>query len=227
MIYVRERIPSKMLTKHNLPEDIEAAFIVLNLHKYKWLLCATYRARSQNHKYFFYNIDKGLDKYSTYERVALAGDFKAQVGGKSFDTFLYQHKLTSINSYPKCYKNPNNSSCIDHNLTNSSKSFFKTETVFTGLSGFHKLVLSVFKLHFLKAQAKEISYGNFRDFKEDNFNRDLKNRLSAESVEEYAPFEKVFLYALKKHIPLRKTVVRANHAPYITKTLGKTIMKRS
>ena len=31
MIYVRDYIPSKMLTKHNLLEDIEAAFIELNL----------------------------------------------------------------------------------------------------------------------------------------------------------------------------------------------------
>ena len=66
-------------------------------------------------------------------------------------------------------------------------SFFKTETVFTGLSDFHKLVLSVFKLHFSKAKTMEVSYRNLRDFKEDNFNRDLQNRLSAESVEEYTP----------------------------------------
>ena len=84
-----------------------------------------------------------------------------------------------------CYKNSNNPSCIDHILANSPKSFFKTETVFTGLSDSHKLVLSVFKLHFSKAKAKEILYRNFRDFKEDNFNRDLQNRLSAEFVEEY------------------------------------------
>ena len=104
-------------------------------------------------------------------------------------------------------------------------SFFKTETVFTGLSDFHKLVLSVFKLHFSNAKAKEISYRNFRDFKEDNFNRDLQNRLSAESVEEYAPFEKVLLDVLNKHI-LKEKVVPANHAPHIAKTLRKAIMKR-
>ena len=98
-------------------------------------------------------------------RVVLASDLNAQVGEKSFDTFLYQHQLTSISRNPTCYKNPNNPSCIDHILTNSPKSFFKTETVFTGLSDFHKLVLSAFKLHFSKVKAKEISYRNFRDLK--------------------------------------------------------------
>ena len=124
MIYVRNDIPSKMLTKHNLSEDIEATFIELNFRKCKRLLCATYRAPYQNHNYFFDNIDKGLDVYSTNERVALAGDINAQVGEKSFDTFLYQHELTSVNRYPTCYQNPNNPSCIDHILTNSPKSFF-------------------------------------------------------------------------------------------------------
>ena len=45
---------------------------------------------------------------------ALAGDFNAQVGEKSFDTFLYQQELTSINKKPTCYKNVNKPSCIDH-----------------------------------------------------------------------------------------------------------------
>ena len=57
MIYVRNDIPSKMLIKHNLPEDIEAAFTELNFHKCKWLLGAIYRAPSQNHNYFFVYID--------------------------------------------------------------------------------------------------------------------------------------------------------------------------
>ena len=100
-------------------------------------------------------------------------------------------------------------------------SFFKKETVFTGLSNFHHLFLSVFKFHFSKAKTKVISYRNFRDFKEDNFNRNLQNRFSAESVEEYAPFEKLFQDVLNKHAPLKKRVVCRNHALCIIKTLRK------
>ena len=77
MIYVGYDMPSKMVTKHNLPEDIEAAFIELNFRKCKWLLCATYRAPYQNHNYFFHNVDKCLDVHSTYKRVVVAGDFNA------------------------------------------------------------------------------------------------------------------------------------------------------
>ena len=156
MIFVRDDIPSKLLIKHSPPENIEPDFIELNFRKCKWLLCAIYRLPSQNHQYFFDNIDKGLHLYFTYERVALAGDFNAQVGEKSFDIFListrtYFHKLQ-----PDVFKNPNN--------TNYMKEFFKTETVFKGLSDFHKLVLPIFQLYFSKRKAKEILYRSFKRF---------------------------------------------------------------
>ena len=42
MIYVRQDIPSKRLSKHNLPSDIECLCVEINLRKSKWLLCGTY-----------------------------------------------------------------------------------------------------------------------------------------------------------------------------------------
>ena len=72
-------------------------------------------------------------------------------------------------------------------------------------------------------KAKKIFYRNFKDFKDNNFNQDLRNKLSAE----YAPFENIFLDVLSKLAPFKKKVVRANNAPYITKALQKAIMKGS
>ena len=42
MIYVCEYIPSKLLTKHVLPSDIECIFLELNFRTCKWLLVETY-----------------------------------------------------------------------------------------------------------------------------------------------------------------------------------------
>ena len=53
IIYVREDIPTKILTKHNLPEDIEGIFLEINFRKSKWLLCGIYHPPSQNDQYFF------------------------------------------------------------------------------------------------------------------------------------------------------------------------------
>ena len=60
------------------------------------------------------------------------------------NTFMYQRNLQSINKEPSCYKIPNNPSYIDLFLTNSPRSFYQTETFFTGLSDFHKLNKSRF-----------------------------------------------------------------------------------
>ena len=61
IIYFREDIPTKILTKQNLPEDIEGIFLEINFRKSKWLLCRIYHPPSQNDEYFFDNLDKALD----------------------------------------------------------------------------------------------------------------------------------------------------------------------
>ena len=51
--------------------------------------------------------------------------------------------------------------------------FFKKNTVFAGLSDFHKLVLSVFITTFPKSKPKEINYRNFKNYSEENLNQDF------------------------------------------------------
>ena len=152
--YITEDISSKLITKHCFPKDIEALFIELNLRKCKWLLCGLYHPPSQKDQYFFDNIDKALDVYSTYEKVILGGTFVSQIDENCIDTFMYQHNLQSINKEPSCYKNPNNPSCTDLFLTNRPRSFYQTETFIAGLSDFHKFVLLILKTKFYKVKSK-------------------------------------------------------------------------
>ena len=42
IIYVREDIPSKILEKYKLPQDVEGTFVELNFRKIKWLLFGVY-----------------------------------------------------------------------------------------------------------------------------------------------------------------------------------------
>ena len=116
----------------------------------------------------------------------LAGDFYAQIEEKCFDDFLFQHQLRSVNDKPTCYKSPDKSSCIDFILTNSPLSFHKRDCLFTRLSDCHKLVLSVFKTPFSKSKPKEIIYRNFKKFNEEDFNQELRCRLSTELVDNYS-----------------------------------------
>ena len=57
---------------------------------------------------------------------------------------------------------------MDFILSNRPKGFVKTNTFFPGLSDFHKLVLSVFKIAFPKSKPKKIAYKNFKNFSEEN-----------------------------------------------------------
>ena len=70
-------------------------------------------------------------------------------------------------------------------------------------------------------------YRDYENFDQDIFSQELCTSLSSKTVLDYSSFEENFLGVLNKHAPLKKKVLRANHAPYVTKALKKAIMKRS
>ena len=75
----------------------------------------------------------------------IAGDFNAQVNGIKLDTFCSIWNLKSLGKKSTCFKSPNNPSCIDLFLTNTTRSFQETQMFETGLSDFHKQVVTVLK----------------------------------------------------------------------------------
>ena len=152
----------------------------------------TYHPPSQPDQYFFDSLDKVLDAYCNYKNVVLVGDFNAKIGETCLDNFLFQHELQSISKEPTCFKNAHNPSCIYFILTNSPGSFFKTETLFTGLSVFHRLVISVFKTTFSKSKPKEIIYRDFKKFSEETFNQERSLKVTDECVNNCLSFENIF-----------------------------------
>ena len=75
LIYVREDVPFKELSVYKPPNDIECGIIEISLRKQKWLLFSIYRPPSQPERYFFGEIGRGLDLYSSqYESICLIGD---------------------------------------------------------------------------------------------------------------------------------------------------------
>ena len=52
LIYVREDIPCKQLTKLILPDNIEGIFVEINLRKTKWLLFGRYRPTTTTGRIF-------------------------------------------------------------------------------------------------------------------------------------------------------------------------------
>ena len=228
LIYVREDIPSKQLNKHSFPDDIEGLFLEINLRKTKWLLFGSYHPPSQDDDYYFKTVGRALDIYNNfYDKYLLTGDFNAEEIEPCLSTFLYQYNANNLVKENTCFKNPHNPSCIDLFITNSRNSFQNTNTVSTGLSDFHKMVVTVLKSTFIKSKPKEINYRDYKNFVKDKFKKDIKSTLNDRNIQEYKDFENIFLEVLETHAPTKKKFIRANHAPFMTKALRKAIMKRS
>ena len=87
------------------------------------------------------------------------------------------------------------------------------------------MIVTVCKFFFPKSQTKEIVYRNYKKCDVDAFQGELKLKL--QSIDNYKSFESIFLSVLNKHAPLKKTFVRRNQVPYMTKKLRKAIMRCS
>ena len=124
-----------------------------------------------------------------------------------------------------CFKSLDNPSCIDLFLTNSAQSFQNTVTVTTGLSDFHKMVVTVMKTTFPKAQPRIVYYrAGIKDL--EGFRQELRNELRTKP-KSYLHFETAFMKVLDKYDPIKQRVVRDNEKPFMTKALRKAIMRRS
>ena len=231
LIYVREDIPSKILSKHHFTKYVEGLFIEINLRKTKLLFFGGYRSEHQEFGLtkadFLEQLRFGLDTYSSYEKILVSGDFNIDKDEEVLEEFLFEQNFRNLVKEPTCFKNVNNPSCIDLFLSNSYLSFQNTTTVETGLSDFHKMSLTVMKTTFPKSQPKIIYYRDYKNFDLAKFRAELREELKKSESTGYYHFEVTFLKVLEKHAPMKKKVVRTNDKPYMTRILRKAIMRRS
>ena len=138
---------------------------------------------------------------------------------------LFKSDSKNLVQQKTCFKSTNNPSCVDLFVTNSPRSFQNTITFASGLSDFHKMILTILKSTFPKVRPKQIVYRKFKNFDLNNFKNEIRTKMQL--IDKYEPFEEEFLKVLNQHAPLKKKFIRANHVPYMTKNLRKAIMKRS
>ena len=93
MVYSLGDIPSKLLDKHVFPYDMEGLFVELNFRKCKRLLFGKYHPPSQADVYYFDNLDKAFDTYSSYEKLLL---FNTETSDPRIDSFIYEHDLQNL-----------------------------------------------------------------------------------------------------------------------------------
>ena len=127
---------------------------------------------------------------------------------------------------PTCFKSLRNPSCIDIVITNSPSNFQNTKAIPTGLSDFHKMVISALKHTFHRSALKELVYRDDRNFDRVILKRELEDKLN-QQINEYKHFTQIFLETLNIHAPIKKKLLRASNVPYMTKVLRKRVMKGS
>ena len=126
----------------------------------KWLLGCSHNPHRDN-----INISTALDKLSTdYENVILLGDVNVEVEEKNLSNFVSVHNLKTFIKQKTCFKNPENPTCIDLILRNSSRSFQNSSVFETGLFDFHKITITVLKQYFPKLKPKVVNYRDYQNF---------------------------------------------------------------
>ena len=147
MVFVKEDIPVKFLSSEEKP--IEAVFFELKLHKKKWLVCCSYNPNKSNISKDLDILKKSLDLCSAhYENTTLIGDLNVSIYDPHMEYFCESYRFKSYIKDPTCFENPENSSCIDLILTKNPYSYQNSWVIDTGLSDFHKMIVSVMKTTF-------------------------------------------------------------------------------
>ena len=156
-------------------------------------------------------------------------DLNSEVSENCLNGFCNANSLKTLNRGLTCFKNPNNPSCIDLFLTYQEQCYQQICAIETGISDFHKMVVTVMKTYYKKQKARTIQYRNFKHFHEQSFNFELNNELTKIDINnaESKEFNETFLKVLDKHAPRKQEYIRANNFNYITKALRKDIMHRS
>ena len=143
LLYIRNDSPSRLLPNSNKTESI---FAEINFRKKKWLICASYSPHKSNISNDLHHSSKGLDNYiGNYDNILLLGDFNSEFSENCLNDFCDIYNLKNLVKEPTCYENPGNPSCIDLFLANRPRTFQCTTTIETGISGFHKLAVTIFK----------------------------------------------------------------------------------
>ena len=104
-----------------------------------------------------------------------------------------------------CFETLNNLSCIDLFITNRPQCFQNTTVFSTGLSDIRKIAVAILKASFSKGTPKETLHRDYKNFEQDKFKYEWKNRIRNEPIECYSEFEKVFVDIPNEHPPLKRS----------------------
>ena len=219
-MYVNQDIAARRV-KYNFLSNIESIYLELNLRKRKWLVIDIYKPPSYSEDAFIKSLFSCLTNATKeFENILLLGDFNMTAENTKMKQLLNTFSLESLITSLTCFKSVK-PTCIDLTLTNHKQYFIKSRTPVTGISDFHVLTLTIMRKIFCKGNPKTKFYRDYKNFDCEMFERKLSCSLLS-----FQSLDYVFLLLLSKYAPIKKKILRANHSPFMMKTLSKLIMFR-
>ena len=190
-LYIREDIPSKILT-YSSNCDIETLLVEINLRKRKWLLNGSYNLKKSQISYHLECLNSLLDEHSKrYENYVFVGGFNVNTYDSSMKEFRSLNELKNLINEPTCYKNSEKPTCIDLILTNQPILFQRSVILETGLSDFHLLTITEFRMSFQKCKPHIITYRKYKNYDNDVFRSEIQTFCSL-NEKDLGLFEKSF-----------------------------------
>ena len=98
LLYVRDDIPSRLLTDYKIKDNLELFFVEVNIRKKKWLLSCSYNPHTSNISNHLHHLNKGLDVYlKSYDNILVMGDFNSEFGENYLNSFCNVNSLKTLN----------------------------------------------------------------------------------------------------------------------------------
>ena len=220
--------------------DLEIICLELTVSKRTWIIFSVYRPLgSGNLANVFSESNKCVDMATRkYENIVIMGDISIDTdndkgaGLNKMSEFCDIFDLDNLIRGNTCVT-VGRASSIDVILTNKKRSFKNSGTVATGVSDFHKMVLTTMRAHYERLKPNKIQYRSYKNFNEQKFLRDLENtpfHLCNDLIDKnlaYEQFRNMFKLVVDKHTPIKSKFILGTHAPFMNKELSKAIMHRS
>ena len=161
-----------------------------------------------------------LDLHSSkYKKMLILGDFNIGIDEPHMKSFCETYNLTNLIKQLTCYKNPDNSACIDLILTKYSRTFQSTFVIETELSDFHLMTLTIMRKTFKKQRPRIINYRSFKHFSNEEFRKslidNLSNQLYVNNDDGFNRFFEISIDTLNSFAPIKNKFVRTNQMPFI------------
>ena len=144
--------------------NIEMICIEFIISKCKWVIFSVYRPPKTKLNLFFAELNKNVDNATrTYENIFVLEDINIDngeeraLGMNKLSEFCDIFSSENLIQGDTCVT-ANSSSLIDVILTNRKRSFKNSSTVATGVSDFHKMVLTTMRANYERLKPIQIQY---------------------------------------------------------------------